>query len=106
MLDNQEKKEMHKIGEQYDTPVFIDTSDALCELKVFDEEENNYKILKIDTVARCIEAAFDYEESNYKSCEGYMYVTPRRTYYLSGQLVGVFKLHIKFTEFRSVCCFY
>jgi hypothetical protein len=56
MLDNQEKKEMHKIGEQYDTPVFIDTSDALCELKVFDEEENNYKILKIDTVARCIEA--------------------------------------------------
>jgi hypothetical protein len=38
-------KEMHKIGEQYDTPVFIDTSDALCELKVFDEEENNYKIL-------------------------------------------------------------
>jgi hypothetical protein len=55
--------------------------------------------LKIGTVARCIEAAFDYEESNYKSHERYIGVTPRRVYYLNGQLVGVFKLHINFAEF-------
>jgi hypothetical protein len=102
MLDNQE---MNKIGEHYDIPVFIDTSDSLYELKVFDEEENTYTILKIDTVARCIKAAFDYEESNYKSCESYMRVTPRRVYYLNGQLVGVFKLHINFAEFHSDCCY-
>ena len=81
MLDNQE---MSKIGEQYDIPVFIDTSDSLYELKVFDGEENTYTILKIGTVARCIEAAFDYEESNYKSHERYIGVTPRRVYYLNG----------------------
>jgi hypothetical protein len=47
MLDNQETKEMNKIGEHYDIPVFIDTSDSLYELKVFDGEENTYNILKI-----------------------------------------------------------
>ena len=105
MLDNQETKEMNKIGEHCDTPVFIDTSESLYELKVFDEEENTYNILKIGTVARCIEAAFDYEESNYKSHERYIGATPRRVYYLNGQLVGVFKLHINFAEFYSDYCY-
>ena len=106
MLDNQETKEMNKIGEHYDIPVFIDTSDSLYELKVFDGEENTYNILKIGTVARCIEAAFNYEESNYKPHERYIGATPRRVYYLNGQLVGVSKLHIDFAEFHSDCCYY
>jgi hypothetical protein len=66
----------------------------------------NWQKHRASVFRMCIEAAFDYEESNYKSCERYIGATPRRTYYLSGQLVGVFKLHINFAEFHSDCCFY
>jgi hypothetical protein len=99
MIDGEEK--LVSIGEEYDIPIYINKLARNCELKVFDENENTYTILKIGTSTECIKAAFAYENEAHKNEE---WVTPKRTYYLGAQAYGIYasyELHIDFTEFHK-----